>query len=408
MSSTDVRTADVVIVGGGAIGCSIAWQLTQRGLTDVVLLERRSLASGATGVCPGGVRQQFEGEADCLWARWSVKEFWEQINPILEPAHPFHFERSGYLFLAHSEELLQRFAGNVALQNGLGIPSLLVSPEEAADIVPGLHRSGLVGGAFCAEDGFLEDCHGITNLLAQRAEERGARVLIEEAVRVEALGPGWQVTTRPAPSGGKSKAPSVQAHAGPGDGSDASATLHCERVVLAAGVDSVPLAADLGVELPIVAQRRRLAFTVEHGERVMPPLVVAPALAFAGKQLESGGFYIGWLGETGEEPELVFTEKALAGGAALLPLFADLPVRRVLAGTYDTTPDHRPIVGEVDGYPGLFVAAGFSGHGFMIAPAVGASVAGAIVGEPPELPMGPFLLSRFADASSDDGEGLVI
>ena len=376
-------------MGGGVIGCSIAWYLTQRGITDVVVLERRSLASGATGVCPGGIRQQFEGADDCMWARWSVKEFWEEVNAILEPVHPFDFERSGYLFLAHSGELLSRFRDNVAQQNDLGIPSELVSPEGVAEIVPALDRSGLRGGTFCREDGCLEDCHGITTLLAQRAEERGAQVLIEEAVRIESGGTGWRITTRAA---------------------TAARAIDCRCVVLAAGVDSVGLASTLGIELPIAAQRRRLAFTVEHDEQVMTPLVIAPERGFAGKQLGTGGFYIGWLQESGDEPELVFTENALRCGAGLLPLFERLPVRHVLAGTYDTTPDHRPIVGEVEGFTGLFVAAGFSGHGFMIAPAVGAVIAGGIAGEEPDFPTTAFSLGRFARADTGDlgEEGLVI
>src|SRR5262249_36058202 len=152
----------VVIVGGGVIGCSIAYHLTEAGVRDVLIIERGTLAGGATGICPGGIRQQFESEADCRLAQRSVR-FYEHINDILEPEAPFCFERSGYLFLAYSEETLDRYRRNVTMQNGLGIPSRILDRSEIHDMLPRLACDGLVGGSYCAEDGFLEDCHGVTN-----------------------------------------------------------------------------------------------------------------------------------------------------------------------------------------------------------------------------------------------------
>ena len=375
------RTADVVIVGGGVIGCSIAWHLTRAGVSDIVILEKSTLAVGATGICPGGIRQQFEGEADCRWAQRSVR-FWETINEILEPDHPFDFERSGYLFVAHGPGLLHRLEGNVERQNALGIPSEVLGPDDISAMLPALRTEEILGGAFCREDGFIEDAHGVTHLLARRAEEAGARILFEEAAELSREGSGWLVGTRE---------------------QDA---IHCDKVILAAGVDSVPLAATVGIELPIVAQRRRLAFTLPYDDIVMPPLVIAPEVAFAGKQLTSGGFYIGWLAESGEEPELVFTEKALRAGLNLWNRFDELPVRRVLAGIYDTTPDRRPILGGVPGLDNLGFAVGFSGHGFMLAPAVGEALTGWVTGDPVDLPEEPFAWVRFEGGTPDD-EGMV-
>lgn len=374
------RTAEVVIIGGGVIGCSIAWHLVQAGTSDVVILERQHLAAGATGVCPGGIRQQFEGEADCRWARHSMG-FWQRINDVLDPEMPFHFEPSGYLFAAHSDELLERFRANVAMQNRLGIPSRLLQPSEVNDLLPAMRDEQLRGASFCYEDGFLEDCHGITNLLASRAVQGGARVLYDNATSVRPNGNGWLV------------------------GTNAGVSIATEHVVLAAGSDSVELAAGAGVHLPIVATERRLAFTERWPETVMAPLVAAPELGFAGKQLVEGLFYIGWLGETGTEDELLFIENALRAGAAMFPLFEDLAVRRVLTGIYDSTPDHRPILGP-SGADNLWLAAGFSGHGFMIAPSVGDTLARCICGRPVELPMTRFALERFVGRTVR--EGLII
>ncbi|MFQ5743456.1 MAG: NAD(P)/FAD-dependent oxidoreductase [Acidobacteriota bacterium] len=373
-------TTDVAIIGGGVIGCAIAYYLTRIGFTDVVLFERKSLASGATGICPGGIRQQFEGEADCLLARRSVR-FWEQINDILEPEHPFELEQSGYLFLADSEDLLNRFRKNVAMQNRLGIPSQVLSPEEIDTLLPHLNCESVSGGTFCSEDGFLEDCHGVTTSFAQRAGDQGARIIYEEVTKLERFGGAWEVGTN-----GKS--------------------FQSAHVILAAGAESVSLAAGVGVNLPIVTQRRRLAFTAPYSEVIMPPLVIAPERGFAGKQLNHGVFYLGWLREKGEEDELLFVERALQAGATLLPLLADLPVRRVLGGIYDTTPDHRPILGTVPGLDGFYLAAGFSGHGFMIAPAVGEAIAHLVAGQETDLPLERFSLARFS--AHTQKEGLVI
>ena len=106
---SDLQTTDVAIIGGGVIGCSIAYHLARLGVTHGVVFERKHVASGATGLCPGGIRQQFERDAECRLARRSMC-FFEQVNELLQPEFAFFLERSGYLFLAESEALLSRFA----------------------------------------------------------------------------------------------------------------------------------------------------------------------------------------------------------------------------------------------------------------------------------------------------------
>lgn len=375
-----MRTSDVLIVGGGITGCAIAFELTRNGVAGVTLLERASLASGATGVCPGGIRQQFTAEADCLMARRSVR-FFERINEILEPELPFTFERSGYLFLAETADRLDQYRDNVAMQNRIGVPSEILSATEITGRYPALTLDGVLGGAFCAEDGFLEDCHGVTNLLARRARERGALVLREEARSLRRSNGSWRVTT-------------------------SAGAIDAGAVVLAAGADTVELAASAGLDLPITRERRRIAFTAPcEPADVMRPLVVALERGFAGKQLHYGVFYFGWLAEREDIDDLTFMERGLEAGARLWPPLADVPVRRVVSGVYDTTPDHRPILGP-SGLDGLFLAAGFSGHGYMIAPAVAEGIAAAVLGRQSDLPMSAFSRTRFAVPAR--GEGLVI
>lgn len=372
-----MRTADVAIIGGGVIGCAIAYHLAQSGVTRGVVFERKHVASGATGICPGGIRQQFEGEAECRLARRSMR-FFERVNEILEPETPFFLERSGYLFLAESETLLSRFRRNVALQNRLGIPSRVVTPSEIADIVPDLVRDGILGGSFCAEDGFLEDCDGFTHLLLRRARDKGFLLALEEVISLAPEGRVWRVDT------------TVESWL-------------VGKVVVAAGIDSPSLAKGTGVHLPITVERRRLAYTEPRDGSLMHPLVVALERSFAGKQLRNGVFYIGWLGETPDSDDLTFTEQALTAGATLLPLMAEIPVRRVITGYYDSTSDHRPILGGISGLDGLYLATGFSGHGFMLAPAVGEIMAQLIADSNIDPLLQEFSLQRFAANPSNEG-----
>jgi sarcosine oxidase subunit beta len=357
-----MRTAQVAIVGGGVIGCSVAYHLAAAGQHDVALLERGTLAGGVTGVCPGGIRQQFEGESECRFAQRSVR----------------FFERSGYLFLAETGAVLNRYRQNVAMQNRLGIPSRILSASDIHTLLPNLTMARIAGGSYCAEDGFIEDCHGVTTQLAARARQRGARFLREEVGQIERAGSRWLVTTD-------------------------VGTLETEQLVIAAGADSVELAAQAGVSLPIVPERRRLAYTMPCEPGILPPLVIAIERGVAAKQLANGVLYLGWLAEPPGADDLTFIERTMQAGATLLARLGDVPVRRVMAGIYDNTPDRRPLLGRVAGAPGLFLAAGFSGHGFMIAPAVGEALAAALTGRSTDLPLGDFTLDRFAGAAPREG-----
>ncbi len=370
-----MQTADVAIVGGGIVGCSIAFHLAELGVSRTVVFERKHIASGATGICPGGIRQQFEREAECLLAQRSMS-FFERANERLRPETPFFLERSGYLFLAENDGLLEQFRKNVAMQNRLGIPSRILSPVDIHEIVPNLVLDGVVGASFCAEDGFLEDCDGITNRMLRCARDRGAKLVLQEVVDLQRSEGNWEVST-------------------------STDSWTAQHLVIAAGIGSRGLANQVGVDLPITPERRRLAYTEPFRAGTMSPLVVALERGFAGKQLLNGVFYLGWLGETGESDNLTFIERALTAGATLLPALAELPVRRIVEGFYDSTPDRRPILGSAG--KGLFLATGFSGHGFMLAPAVGEMMAYLIASGRKDPLLEEFSLQRFAQTISKEG-----
>jgi sarcosine oxidase subunit beta len=353
--------------------------LTRLGCRDVVLLEKDSLASKATGVCPGGIRSQWQDEAACLYARESV-EFFERLEDELHPEFPLPFLQTGYLFLAHTHTTLEIFRKNVALQNRLGIPSKLVDPGDVPSIVPELNLEGLVGGSFCGKDGFIEDADGLTQVLAQRAKDAGARILLEPALSIERQ--GSRVTGVSTPSG----------------------LIEAANVILAAGCDSPSLAKPIGLELPIRVERRRLLYTERIERRVLEPLVAAMDVGWAGKQLKDGVVYMGYLREAKEnKDDWAYTEQVAGLFLDMMPSLSETGVKRLIDGYYDSSPDGHPFLGGVSGLDGYFQAAGFSGHGYMLSPAVGLVMAEMILGRKPSLPVEPFAFDRFEAASGPDG-----
>lgn len=335
---------DVAVVGAGVTGLAIAHELRSRGLA-VAVVERAGIGAGASGVQPGGVRQQWGTRVACRLARESAG-FWAEVGTRLESRVPLVFDRCGYLFVAETEATFAQLAANVALQNEEGIGSRIVGPQEAGELVAGLDTDAIVGGAWCADDGYFDRPQAVVEAFGRNVDVRHATV---EAI--ERDGAGWTV--------------------GP---------VTAEAVVVAAGVEASALLEPLGVELPIVAEDRYLFFSDPIRERLLEPLVVAPERHFAAKQLADGRVLASDLAARGDEEagRAVWRSTVRSAAEALLPRLAYVSYSLLVRGVYDVTPDHQPILGPVG--DGLFVAAGFSGHGFMIAPAVARIVADAVVG----------------------------
>ena len=341
---------DVVVVGAGVVGASVAFALQARG-ARVVVLERAGVAEGQSGVQPGGVRLQWGTPVACGLALESLA-WWRGAQDRLDPLIPLSFSSCGYLFLAHSQRVLARLTANVRVQNEAGVPSRIVAPSEAAALVPGLETSSLVGAGWCAEDGYFDEPRAAILAIARHLDVRIAAV-----AGVEQTAGGWMVET----SIGTVKAPAV---------------------VLAAGAATCDLVRPLGVALPIEPEPRHLFLSAPIRERLLEPLVISAERRFAAKQLHDGRVLASDLGAAGD-PETgapAWRRNVREVIRDLLPIleYADLDV--IASGVYDVTPDRQPILGPLPGLDGLHVAAGFSGHGFMIAPAVGRILADAVVG----------------------------
>lgn len=340
--------ADVAVVGAGVVGLAIARALRERGAA-VVVCERTGIGSGQSGVQPGGVRRQWGTAIGCRLASEAFA-FWEDAETRLESPIELGLRRCGYLFLAHSEQRLARLRANVGVQNAEGVPSRIVGAKEAAELVPGLRTETVVGAAWCAEDGYFDRPQSVVEAFA-----RGLDVRLGEVSELRPAGDGWKLGS-------------------------AAGTVEASAVVLAAGADSVSLAATRGIVLPIEREERHLFFSAPISERLVEPLVVSAERGFAAKHLADGRVLASDLAAAGDAAEGAprWRARVREGVRELLPVleYVDFPI--LASGSYDVTPDRQPILGPID--EGIHLAAGFSGHGFMIAPAVARILADAVEG----------------------------
>jgi sarcosine oxidase subunit beta len=363
------HTEYAIVVGAGITGLSIALHLAEQGVPPLVL-EREGVASGATGVQPGGVRQQFSTRVNCVLGRESL-EVYRRLAERLGVPVGATFDACGYLFLAHGDERLEELRATVRLQHEVGIPSRMVTPAEAAEIVPGLVVDHVAGGAYCGEDGYFDRPRAVVEAFATAARARGVRIRIAEVQRIERDGNGYRVTL-------------------------ADDHVSSERVIVAAGVDTPSLLPAL--DLPIGSAAKHLFYSDPLPDGMLHPLVVSAEREFAAKQLADGRLLASDLAAAGEpsSARTGWLQRVHDVIDELLPELAGVELPTVVSGVYDATPDSQPIVGPVGPDDGLFVAAGFSGHGFMLAPAIGRRLADLALGQHPDPELASFSLARFS------------
>lgn len=356
--------ASVVIVGGGVVGCSIAYNLAKLGVKDVVLLEKSFLAAGATGRCGAGVRQQWGTEMNCRLASGSMKIF-ENMNEILEAKKDIELKQKGYLLLAYSEKEMNQFQKNIKLQHSLKIPSQLVTPKEAKEIVPYLNTDRLLGGAFCPTDG-----HANPFLVTQAYADAARRLGVEINTYTEVVGI----------KKANGKIVGVDTNRG---------QIATEKVVNAAGGYSQVIGEMVNLELPVYSERHQILVT-EPVEPMQGPMVMSFSYNIYCQQSPHGSFIMGF-GDPNEPrdfnicPSWKFLEEMARKATWLLPPLKHLRVVRQWSGLYNITPDSQPILCQAADLSGFYLAIGFSGHGFMIAPMVGIVMAELITGQEPSI-----------------------
>jgi sarcosine oxidase subunit beta len=363
---------EVVILGGGAVGLAIAYHLAKQGVTDVLVLDKDSLVKGATGRNGGGVRAQWTSAENIQLAQRSIADF---KRFAAETGHNSFFRQGGYLFLTRKEEQLAALRKAAAFQNQHGVRTRLIGLEEAARIVPGLNTGGCVGATFNPDDAVLFPWPLVWGW-KEAAEKRGVEVVT------------FANATGFATDG--SRITAVQTTRG---------TIGCTWVVNAAGAWSRDLARLVGLELPVKPERHEILVS-EPLKPFLDPMLVDLSNGYYVNQ-DMRGELVGGLGTHTEESmewtsSLEFARDFAKTTVRLLPRLGPVRVLRQWAGSYDKTPDAKPILGVADKGPlNLVQANGFSGHGMMISPMVGRLVAQLIAGQKPELDLRRFALERF-------------
>jgi sarcosine oxidase subunit beta len=352
------ETADVVIIGGGIVGSSIAYHLAEAGCSSVLVIEREAEQGlGSTGKATGGVRAQFSTAINIEMSLYSI-EFFTHFEEAT--GHQSGYQPNGYLFVATSESHLDCLRAAREQQRAAGLEiTRTVSRAEIAAMVPQLRTDDILGGSFCPVDGLIEPLSVMRGFMA-RARERGVRLWLDTKVtgiRVEHGSVTGVSTTR--------------------------GHISTRAIVNAAGAWAAEVARLADVEIPVVPLRRQLiaAYLPEDLPARLPMVVdLSDGFHFrrAPQTWRAPGVLMAWPDPT-ETPgfkmdfDRAFIEKVLPRAAHRAPVLARAVVQEAgcRVGLYEMTPDHHAIIGEAPGVRGLFLANGFSGHGVMHSPATG-------------------------------------
>ena len=375
-----VKTADVVIIGAGIVGSSVAYHLTEAGVRNVLVIERETRQGlGSTGKSMGGVRAQFSTGVNIRMSLYAIPFFarFEEAT-----GHPSGYKPRGYLFMATNDRHMNYLRDNIARQKALGLTNVeLLSPEDIRKVLPQLRSDDIIGGSFCPTDGFVDPESVMTGFMA-RAIERGTELW--RGTEVTGIS-----TSHATVSGVKTTNGDVQA----------------AIVVNAAGPWAAAVARMAGADLPVQPLRRMLVLTEPFtGLPERLPMIIDMSTGWHFRQ-EGLGLLMAWA-DRDQQPgfradfDPAFIEKILTHAAARVPDFANLAVnpRRCWAGLYEMSPDHHAILGPAPEVRGLYFANGFSGHGVMHSPATGRILADLIVhGETQVIDAQDLNVQRFAE-----------
>lgn len=378
--------AKYVIIGGGISGMSIAYHLAKKGEKDIVVIEKDYYTAGATGRCGAGIRQQWGTKMNCILAKKSI-EFFEKAQEELEYDGNVEFKQEGYLIVGSNKEEDEMFEKNVKLQQSLGIPAKKLTKEEAKEIVPYLNTDIVYSATFCPTDGHLNP-FTTTDAFYKAAERLGVtfyKYTTVEDIIVE-----------------NKKVKAVVTDKG---------TIETDHVINAAGGWAKQIGDMAGVDIPVYSQNREILVT-ETVEKMQGPMVISFSKNIYCQQTPHGAFIMGRGDDRKPGYEMLstwqFVDEMAKTVTALLPPIGELRVLRQWGGLYNMSPDHQPIISDTPNLKGFYIACGFSGHGFMLAPMTGLLLSEIILGEQPSLPVDGLSLARFEGMDTSDIEKSVV
>jgi sarcosine oxidase, subunit beta len=367
-------SASVVVIGGGVMGLSTAFNLARRGVRDVVLLDRAGLGSGSTSKAAGGVRAQFSDPVNISLGARSLETF---CNFPTVFGQEIDLQQVGYLFLLSTRESVAAFETNVALQNDLGVPSRMIGVEEARRLSPLIDTGGLLAAAYSPTDGHCTP-ESVVLGYASAARRAGAALLPHcAATGIDVVG---------------GRIAGVRTDAG---------TIRTDTVVCAAGAWSAEVGSWVGVDLPVAPLRRQVLVTEPFpGLEPRTPFTIDfdTSFYFHG---EGRGLLLG-MSDPDEAPGFALTRsdgwlpRLAAAIERRAPALAGVGIASGWAGLYEMTPDHNALIGRAETVEHFLYATGFSGHGFLMGPAVGEVMRDLYLGEQPFVDVTGLSAARFA------------
>ncbi|WP_297421111.1 NAD(P)/FAD-dependent oxidoreductase [Thermococcus sp.] len=360
--------AKTVIIGGGIIGLSVAYNLAKLGESDVVVLEKGYLGNGSTFRCGTGIRQQFGDEVNIRMMKRSV-ELWSGLSEEL--GHNVEFKQGGYLFLLYDEEELESFKKNVRLQNRFGVPSRIITPGEAREIVPPLNTDGVIGAAWNHTDGKANPFK-VVFAYADAAKRLGVEIYEYTEAK------GIKVENR--------KIKAVVTNRG---------EIKTGRVINAANAwaPKINEMAGVPVDIPIHPYKHQGVKTEPIKPGQIEPMVVSfkHGGVYLTQEANQGGVIGGYGLKYGPTYDITPTHEFLRGVSyrfsQIIPALKYINVIRIWGGYYAETPDGNATIGRINEIDEFYIAAGFSGHGFMLAPVVGEAMAELVVNGKTDKPL---------------------
>lgn len=368
--------ADVVIIGGGIMGTSIAFHLAESGVRNVVLLERAELGGGSSAKPLGGVRATFSDPANVVLGQRSLQTY-EDFDRRFRT--DIGLRKVGYLFLCRTEAQILNCERSTVVQNELGSNSRMVSARDAVEINPFVRGDALLGASYSPADGFAEPAK-VVAAYAAAAVDLGVTILTHTEV--------MDVTTM------AGRIESVTTNRG---------TIRADAVICCAGAWSRRVGEMAGVSLPVTPVRRQIGMTRQMGT-AMPTVPFTLDLSSTLYFHNYGNGMLVGISNSNQEPGFSreFSHEWLpefnAAARLCAPALENPDLEFGWAGLYENTPDHNALIGASNRVSGFFYATGFSGHGFLQGPAVGELVRDLYLDRPSFMDPGSFSADRFLDS----------